>query len=102
MQNGIILDTYTLGEDETEHTFVVKVGTYTVQGILNTDGTSEEVVIDTIGQYSVELDYKLWLYREGDECEEVTGGWSINGYTHTWSSGVLTAATKNSDQRWKT
>lgn len=97
MRNGIIFDAYTLGADETEHTFMVKVGTYTVRATLGTDSSSEEVGVDTVGQYIVEISYNLWLYREGDECEEVTGGWSINGYTHTWSKGVLTAATKNSD-----
>lgn len=71
-----IVDTYTLGENETEHTFTVDLGTYTVTGTLGEKSKSVDVVIDTVGQYSVQIDYKLWLYREGDECEDVTGGYS--------------------------
>ena len=77
LQNGIIIDTYTLGASETEHTFVVKVGTYTVRGTLGTKVQNKEVAIEVAGQYEVEIDYKLWLYREGDECEDVTGGWYV-------------------------
>ena len=80
LQNGIILDTYTLGASETEHTFVVKVCTYTVRGTLGEQSKSVEVVIDVVGQYAVEVVYKLWLYRDGNECNAVTGGWT--GYTY--------------------
>ena len=90
LQNGIIVDTYTLGASETEHTFVVKVGTYTVRGTLDKVQT-KEVVIDTVGQYEVTIDYKLWLYREGNECTAVTGGYAIKDYSN------YVTLTKNSD-----
>lgn len=80
LQNGIIVDAYTLSASETEHTFIVKVGAYTVRGTLGTQTKSVEVVIDPVGRYAVEISYILWLYREGDECEDVTGGWSFDGY----------------------
>lgn len=79
LQNGIIVSTYTLGAEETEHTFVVRVGTYTVRGILGANTTIKEVVIDIVGQYKVEIIYPLWLYREGDECQNVTGGFVAQG-----------------------
>jgi len=90
LQNGIVVSTYTLGADETEHTFVVKVGTYTVRGALEDKVQSKEMVIDAVGQYSVTIDYKLWLYREGDECEDVTGGWRLEKLSGTSASPVLT------------
>ncbi len=79
IKNGIIVATYALGANETKHTFVVKIGTYTARGTLGASTKSVDVVIDTIGQYTVKIEYKLWLYREGDECEEVTGGWEKEG-----------------------
>lgn len=57
LQNGIIVATYTLGADETEHTFIVKVGTYTVRGTLGTNTNEAEVVIDAVGQFNVSLTY---------------------------------------------
>ena len=57
LQNGIIVDTYTLGASETEHTFVVKVGTYTVRGTLGEQNRSVEVVIDAVGQYVCKVIY---------------------------------------------
>lgn len=45
-----------------------------------TDGTntkSESVEITSEGQsVSVELSYSLWLYKDGDTCDSVTGGWT--------------------------
>lgn len=65
MQNGIIVATYTLGASETEHTFMVKVGTYTVRGTLETQMKSVEVVIDAVGQYAVKIQYNLVIYDNG-------------------------------------
>lgn len=105
LQNGIIVDTYTIGASETEHTFVVKVGTYTVRGTLGTKVQSKEVVIEVAGQYKVEIDYKLWLYREGDECEDVTGGWqiySIAGYTYSLAKNTSNmVASSNSSTNYE-
>ena len=91
LQNEIIVATYTLGLSETEHIFTVKLGTYTVRGTLD-KVQNKEVVIDTVGQYAVEIDYKLWLYREGDECVDITGGWE-----KTISNKVSGTITKNED-----
>ncbi len=53
LQNGIIVETYTLGTNETRHTFVAKVGTYIVRRTLDTNTAEIEVLIDVVGQYSV-------------------------------------------------
>jgi hypothetical protein len=76
LQNGIIVDTYTLSADETEHTFMVKVGTYTVRGTLGAAVKETEVVIDTVGQYEVTIEYTRWLYKDGEEYTDLTGGYS--------------------------
>lgn len=50
-----------------------------------TDGTatkSQAVEITTEGQsVNVKLEYTVWLYKNGDQCVEVTGGWSAAGWT---------------------
>lgn len=76
LQNGIIVDTYTLVSAETEHTFIVKVGTYTVRGTLGVHTKSKEVLIDSTAQYSVKISYfDGMLYNNGNEYEAFTGGW---------------------------
>lgn len=56
LQNGIIVDTYTFGVSETEHTFVVKLGTYTVRGTLGMEVKSIEALVDAVAQYSVTIE----------------------------------------------
>lgn len=90
LQNGIIVATYTLGANETEHTFVVKVGSYTVRASGEGKADEKSVVVDRVGRYNVSLEYMLWLYREGDECEDVTGGWALE-------NGGGGSLTKNAD-----
>lgn len=66
IQNNIIINTYTLGASETTHTFVVKLGTYTVQRTLDTTTTSTEVIVDTVKQYTVNL--------KGEELKSLSEG----------------------------
>lgn len=76
--SSIILQSYQLGADETQHTFVVNVSetTYVVDDVTN--GKSVEVLVDAVAQYSVEILYQLWIYKDGDGCDSVTGGWAVN------------------------
>lgn len=56
---------------------VYNAGTWTLSCTDGTDSTSEAVTITTDGQsVSVALSYFLWLYRDGDTCDAVSGGWS--------------------------
>ena len=69
------------------------LGTFTVTATNGTSTTTETVLIDVSGVYGVEMNYKLWLYKDGDECTAVTGGWNV---TYLRSSSYSTVA-KNSD-----
>jgi hypothetical protein len=98
MQGSVVLQTCTLGSSETQHTFTVKkTGTYTVRGTNGSNTASVEVSVDEIGQYYVEMTIdkgKLWLYKDGDECEDVTGGWGWCWKLSTYTNGFIT---KNAD-----
>ena len=76
--SSIILQSYQLGAEETQHTFVVSVSEtlYVVEDVTN--GKDVEVLVDTVSQYNVEIPYALWIYKDGDGCDTVTGGWSVN------------------------
>lgn len=90
--SSIILQSYQLGADETQHTFVASVSetAYVVEDATN--GASVEVLVDAVTQYNVVIEYVLWLYRDGDECENVTGGWvdasSTNGGCFATSNAI--------------
>lgn len=69
---------------------VPNAGTWTVACTDGTKTTEKVVSILEDGQsVSLELKYNLYLYKYGDKCEEVTGGWtekkSTAGYI-TWNS----------------
>ena len=51
-------------------------GTWTVKATDGTETATKTVVVDSAVQYGVEMSSKLWLYRDGDECEDATGGWT--------------------------
>lgn len=56
---------------------VPNAGTWTISCTDGTENTSEAVTITTDGQsVSVALSYFLWLYKDGDTCDAVSGGWS--------------------------
>ena len=85
----IILQTYQLGAEETQHTFVVNVSetAYVVEDVTN--GKSVEVLVDAVAVFNVKMKYKLFLYNLGDECTSVTGGWTsgskvIDNYHKTY------------------
>ena len=89
LRNGIIVATYTLGASETEHTFIVKVGTYMVRGMLGEKSNTAEVVIDTVGRYSIKIKYGFYLIENGQLNEDITFSTDIawTGYgTVTYNS----------------
>ena len=76
--SSIILKSYQLGAEETQHTFVVSVSetAYVVEDVTN--GKSVEVLADAVAVFNVEIDYKpagalFWL---GDKCAELSVGWN--------------------------
>ena len=76
--SSIILQSYQLGADETQHTFVVSVSetAYVVEDVTN--GKSVEVLADAVAVFDVVIDYipngaLFWL---GDRRTELSGGWT--------------------------
>ena len=54
------------------------LGTFTVTATNGTNTITETVLIDIAGVYEIEVDLtKLYLYRDGNECENITGGWVV-------------------------
>lgn len=53
-------------------------GTYTITATDGTNTSTQDVLVDMAIQFDVEMSYfnGLKLYWYGDECEDVTGGWS--------------------------
>lgn len=85
--------------------FNVGVGTWTVTATNGTYTASKTVSItrDGQGEY-VELIYLLYLYNEGDECTDVTGGWRVNTTiaesaakesNRIWTGGLLSSGNKS-------
>ena len=49
-------------------------GMHTITATNGSKTSTEEVLVDALMDFWVEMDYKLWLYKYGDERETVTGG----------------------------
>ena len=86
IQNNIIIDTYTLGASETTHTFIVKLGTYTVQRTLEANSMSVEVIVDTVKQYT--LDLKSVKFTTNFTAKE--SNWIEEGGTFTFNPATAT------------
>ena len=101
LKNGIIIDTYALGANETEHIFPVRIGTYIVRGTLGDDVRIVTVNVDVVGRYEVEIYSEpnyLMLYDFGDECTAITGGWTGQiTQTVAYYSGTKSKLKKNSN-----
>lgn len=72
--------TTTLSAPDTSGTWaciVPNAGTWTVTSTSGAETDSKAATITTDGQsVSVALSYFLWLYKDGDTCDAVSGGWS--------------------------
>lgn len=70
---------------------VYNAGTWTVTSTSGTETDSKAATITTDGQsVSVALSYFLWLYKDGDTCDAVSGGWSSPVWGHEDFSKVVT------------
>ena len=56
---------------------VREYGTWALTAINGTKAKTIDVLVDAAQEFSVEVRYHLYLYNNGDECTDVTGGWSI-------------------------
>lgn len=73
------------------------LGTWTVTATNGTQTVTQDVLVDAITEYEITMAYRLYLYNEGDECEDVTGGWTIDGYVYTGEVYGVRAGIKNAD-----
>lgn len=91
--SSIILQSYQLGAEETQHTFVVSLSetAYMVEDATNTG--SVEVLVDAVAVFEAEIEYVLWLYKDGNPYEDITGGWIFDSTHNVWgeyeSSGFI-------------
>lgn len=76
IKNGV----WNASENRHEISGIKDLGTWTVTATDGTKTKTQDVLLEVIGLYEIEMDYRLWLYREGDECEEITGGWNAYPY----------------------
>lgn len=68
------------------------LGTFIVTATRGTYTITETVLIDIAGVYEIEMIFSLYLYKMGDQCEDITGGWSAG-----WSYGGGGSISMNSD-----
>lgn len=69
---------------------IKEYGMYTVTATNGEKTETQDVLVDAAVEYEIEMSYVLWLYREGDECEDITGGWVLE-------NGGGGSLTKNAD-----
>lgn len=92
---------YTATWDETaQHWEIVglPLGTFTVEATNGIKTTTETVLIDITGVYEIEMSYRLYLYKDGDQCEDVTGGWQcwkLAGTSELLDTSIHIASSKN-------
>ena len=63
------------------------VNAWTVTATLSGDTASDTIIIDAADEYDVELSYYVYLFKDGDLCTAITGGW-VGSYTNlqnNWS-----------------
>lgn len=97
--SGIVLTAAEVGGTWT-FTKLKSYGTYTIVATDGTKTATSDVVVDSASEHMVELVYGLKLYWDGDECTDVTGGWTNSGYTYGGNSNG--AITKNSNSMYAT
>lgn len=102
LKNSYFFDVYAIQVDayyeETVTGHIIPIKSYGLWTVTATNGEqtkTQDVLIDAAMEYEIDMRFTLWLYRAGDECEEVTGGWGTSGYSS--SAHTLSAATKNTN-----
>ena len=69
-------------ESRFDITKIKELGTWTVTATNGAKTITQDVLVDAAVEFEIEMSYTLWLYRAGDECVDVTGGWSNSGYSN--------------------
>ena len=74
---------------------IKEYSTWTVVATNITDTISETVLVDSASEYSIEMRYPQYLYRDGNYYTEITGGFYSN--TSWWNTTNRGTATKNAN-----
>ena len=53
-------------------------GTYTVSASNGTKTVTKDILVDSAVEYTIKISYALWLYKDGDEFTDMTGGFTVN------------------------
>ena len=63
-------------DDTDQHWEIVglPLGTYTITATNGTETRTKTVLIDITGVYEIEISYPRWLYKDGNQYEDLTGG----------------------------
>lgn len=73
-------------------------GLHTITATNGTKTSTEDVLVDALMDYWVQMDLsKLYLYKYGDECTDITGGWSKDDYYFASGQGTVYEADKGID-----
>lgn len=92
-----VIGSWTEDSDNLSYFLISPIKQYGVWTVTATNGEQtdiQDVLVDAAMDYEIKMGYILWLYREGDECEDVTGGWTSDGYYEA-ESIPCTPAVKN-------
>lgn len=90
---------YTATWDETEQHWEIvglPLGTFIITATNGSKTVEKTVLIDIAGVYEIEMEFRLYLYQYGDECEDITGGWLTGSNVQNIISNA-TDGTKEND-----
>lgn len=97
--------TFIAGEEIHQYTYgheitIKEYGMWSVTATNGEDTTTQDVLVDAAVEYEIEMSYRLYLYREGDEYTDLTGGWSVSAagggtLTKTEDGLLLNSSTGN-------
>ena len=72
-------------------------GTYTVTATNGSKSQSKNVLVDAAEKFDIVIDFRVYLFRDGDTCSSLTGGWvgtSVNdNYPYNWQYDTKESAT---------
>ena len=59
---------------------------WTVTATLENDSASDTVTVNAANEYDIELSFSIYLFKAGDQCTSITGGWTSSGWSTSGAS----------------
>lgn len=59
---------------------------WTVTATLGTQTASDTVTVNAANEYDIELSFSIYLFKAGDQCTSITGGWTSSGWSTSGAS----------------